>query len=119
MVAIFLITAIAALAAAVALISTTQHTGSVRSLQTDQAWYAARSRLEQELPGILASNSCTSGNKTLFDYNTELSCNTRTVTEGDYTYTLFTLQATASLGSAVNGNLVRRSVLIHVQGQSL
>lgn len=116
-VAIFLITAIAAVAAVVAFNSTSQHLGSLHSLQADQAWYAAQSRLEQELPGILASNSCTSGNSTVFGYNTQLSCSARSVIEGDASYTIFTLQATASRGSAASGDLVRRSVRMQVQGK--
>ena len=115
LIAIFLITAIAALAALVALMSTTQHRGSLHSLQAEQAWYAARSRLEQELPGILATGNCTSGDSGLFGFDTQLSCTARTVSEGDHTYTIFTLQASASRGSAASGNLVRRSLRMHVR----
>lgn len=115
LIAIFLITAIAALAALVALMSTTQQRGSLHSLQAEQAWYAARSRLEQELPGILSSGNCSSGNSAVFGFDTQLSCTARTVTEGETSYTIFTLQASASRGSAANGTLVRRSLRMHVR----
>lgn len=109
--AIFLIAVVALLAAAVALTSVTQQTGAVRSLQAEQAWYAALARIETEVPGILASGACPSGGaQVIAGFTTTLACSQASgLREGGIEYSVYTLEATASLGTASTASLVRRS----------
>lgn len=110
-VAVFLVAVVAVLAAAVSLTSVTQGLASARGLQAEQAWYAALARIETEVPGMLSSGSCPAGGPvTIAGFTTTLSCSQTTgIREGGRDYSVFTLVATASTGSASNDSLVRRT----------
>ena len=110
-VAVFLVAVVAVLAAAVSLTSVTQSIGSARGLQAEQAWYAALARIESEVPGILSSESCPGGGAvSIAGFTTTLACSqTAGIEEGGREYSVFTLVATASTGSAANDSLVRRT----------
>ena len=109
--AIFLIAVVAVLAAAVALTSVTQHLGSARALQAEQAWYAAFGRIELEAPGMLTNDACPGGEaQDIAGFTTTFQC-TRTgdVQEGGETYSVFSVSATAQRGNAASSSLVRRT----------
>lgn len=109
-VALFLITATAAIAAVVALTTGTQQLGSARALATEQAYYAALGRLELEIPGVLADGCPAGGPLQIGEFETELPiCSSESVEEGGASYEVFTLVATASRGSQAGGTLVRRT----------
>lgn len=110
-VAVFLVAVVAVLAAAVSLTSVTQSLGSARGLQAEQAWYAALARIESEVPGILSSESCPGGAVvSIAGFTTTLSCSQAAgIEEGGREYSVFTLVATASAGTAANDSLVRRT----------
>lgn len=110
-VAVFLIAVVAVLAAAVALTSVTQQLGAARALQAEQAWYAAFGRIELEAPGMLAGDACPGGGaQDIAGFTTTFEC-TRTgnIQEGGETYSVFSVSATAQLGNAASGSLVRRT----------
>lgn len=108
---LFLIAVVAVLASAVSLTSITQHLGSARALQAEQAWYSALGRIEIEAPAMLASGTCPSGGVvTIAGFATTLTCGRAdNIREGGDEYAVFTLVATASSGDATDGSLVRRT----------
>jgi hypothetical protein len=110
-IAIFLVAVVSVLAAAVTLTSVTQQLGSVRSLEAEQAWFAALARIESEAPGILSADACpATGVEIVAGFPTTLDCvRSGDIREGGRTYSVFTLVATAQRGSASNGSLVRRT----------
>lgn len=109
-VAVFLITVIVLVAAVVALTSVTQQTGAARAAAAEQAWYAALSRLEAEIPGILSAGDCPGGgDQAVFGFTTTLDCQVAEVTEAEQDYRVYTLATTASQGNLQAGTLVRRT----------
>jgi hypothetical protein len=110
-IAVFLVAVVSVLAAAVSLTSVTQSLASARGLQAEQAWYAALARIESEVPGILSTASCPAGGPVaIAGFTTTLSCSAVTgIEEGGRTYSVFTLEATASTGNAGGASLVRRT----------
>lgn len=108
---VFLIAVVAVLASVVSLTSITQQLGSARALQVEQAWYSALGRIELEVPAMLASGNCPAGGAVnIAGFSTTLSCERLDgLREGAAEYSVFTLVATASSGSAADGSLVRRS----------
>lgn len=109
--ALFLITATAGIAAVVVLTTVTQQTGSIRAMDAERAYYAARARLELEIAEILDTDACTpDAAESLLGFTTDFDCTATEVQEGGATYNVFTLVATASRGSQAEGTLVRRTV---------
>jgi hypothetical protein len=110
-VAIFLITVVVLAAALVALTSVTQHTGQARAGQAERAWYAALARIEGEVDGIIGADACPAAStQKVFGFDTTLSCDRTEVTEGEMTYGVFSLLATAWQGDTDSAIFVRRSV---------
>lgn len=113
--AIFLIVVIAAIAAMVANIATTQQITSGRSLDATRAYNAARVRLEREIANVATSTppaSCPSTGTTSIDgFTTELlACEVTNVSEGGDDYDIFVLRTAAYRGDRTSGTLVRREL---------
>lgn len=113
--AIFLIVVIAAIAAMVANIATTQQITSGRSLDATRAHNAARVRLEREIATVVTSTppaSCPStGTVSIDRYTTVLEdCEATSVSEGGDDFDIFILRTAAYRGDRVSGTLVRREL---------
>lgn len=113
--AIFLIVVIAAIAAMVANIATTQQITSGRSLDATRAYNAARTRLEREIATVATTSpgaSCPStGAITIDGFTTTLeSCEVTAVSEGGTDYDIFTLRIAAYRGERTSATLVRREM---------
>lgn len=114
--AIFLIVVIAAIAAMVANIATTQQITSGRSLDATRAYNAARVRLEREIADVATSTppgaSCPStGTVSIDGYTTVLEdCEATNVSEGGDDYDIFILRTAAYRGDRTSGTLVRREL---------
>ncbi len=111
--AIFLIVVIAAIAAMVANIATTQQVTSGRSLDATRAYNAARTRLEREIATVATSTppaSCPSmGTVQIDGFTTDLEgCEVTSVSEGGDDYDIFILRTAAYRGDRTSGTLVRR-----------
>lgn len=113
--AIFLIVVIAAIAAMVANIATTQQITSGRALDATRAYNAARVRLEREIATVATSTppaSCPStGTVSIDGYTTVLEdCEATNVSEGGDDYDIFILRTAAYRGDRTSGTLVRREL---------
>ena len=129
--AIFLLIAIAVLAAAAVTISTTQHRTSAQDLLGTQAYQAARTGIEWGLFNLLENPggiSCSTGGTsnavamptgagTLTPFTVNVVCaQFAAVTEGEGNVTMFQLTSTASLaGTAVGtSNYIERQISVTV-----
>lgn len=109
--AIFLIVVVATVGVTVTAITVTQSIGSVQSLDSTRAWYAARARLERAIDHVLSSGCGGLGDPSINDFNTEISCSSETFNEGGGSdYEVFNLQVAAYRGNRNSGTLVRRDV---------
>lgn len=124
--AIFLIVAIAAVATAVALVSTTQQVSSGRSLDATRAYHVARARLDREIAALAGTtgsgNACPatgSGSDVgIRGFTTRIeACNAVPVSEGGDAYDVFTLTVSGFRGNRDSGTLVRREVEAVVTNQ--
>lgn len=115
--AVFLIVVVAAIAAFMVTIGTTQRQTSTLSLLGAQAYFAAESGAEWATREVLAGDACfaspasfTLNGGASSGYAVSASCAATPVTEGPDSYTVFTLLVTASRGSIASGDLVRRTI---------
>ncbi|MBI2802815.1 MAG: hypothetical protein HYX63_21515 [Gammaproteobacteria bacterium] len=112
---VFLITALATLAAFVANISTSQHMTTLLSVQNARAYNAAKSGLEWAIRSATVSNSCGNSNFVLnppglSGYSVSVSCSRTAVTEGTTNYVVYLLGSTATAGGAATGDLTSRTI---------
>ena len=113
---VFLITALATLAAFIANISTSQQMTTLLSVQNARAFNAAKSGLEWAIRSAIVGGSCSNTNFNLTPtglsgFTVTLSCTGSAITEGTSPYTVYTLTVTANAGSATTGDLVSRTLI--------
>lgn len=110
--AVFLIVVVAAVGVTVTAITATQNIGSVQSLESTRAWFAARERLERAIAEVLDNpGACGSlGDPGINGFSTEIDCNATQFDEGGNTYNVFDIHTAAYRGSRQSGTLVRRDV---------
>ncbi len=97
---------------AVTTITVTQSIGSVQSLDSTRAWFAARARLERAIDEVLdnPANCDSITDPDINGFTTEIDCTATQFDEGGDTYNVFYIQAAAYRGSRQSGTLVRRDV---------
>jgi len=118
--AVFLITAVAAVAVVSALMLSARAGDTVRGLEAARAYYAARAGIELAAARALAADCAAVPASTVIeDFDVTLVCVPTTVTEGDETFRVFTLHATAQRGRIEAGTLVQREVRASLQGEAL
>lgn len=120
MTAIFLITVLAVLAAAVAMTAGQQQTSSAQALDQTRAYYAARGRLDIAIERVLNGSGCGDGTGTvdLAGFTTEIDsgdCAAVTgVREGGDQYDVYTITARAHRGDQASGTRVQREVRVQI-----
>ena len=106
--AVFVLTATALVLALMVSTLTGRSLSTARVIQTEQAHYAARAGLEVAFAQVPA---CNNFNLTDVDgFTVNVSCNAVPVTEGSQNYTIYTIDATATVGSQTAGTFVTRRV---------
>ncbi|MBI2994809.1 MAG: pilus assembly protein MshP [Gammaproteobacteria bacterium] len=115
--AIFLLVVVAAIGTFMVTIGTTQQQTSLLSVLSSRALYAADSGMEWAIATVLNTDACfgspttfTLGGGAASGYSVTGTCAVSSHTEGPDTYNVFSLSATASLGSAGSPEYIRRSV---------
>ena len=119
--AIFVLVILAALAAFITSLSGTQAATAMLSVQGERASYAARAGMEWAITDIVNNSAagldCTGGSTglaltegALDGFSVSVTCNAVPVTEGAASYTVYELEAAASLGSIGRPDYVQRQL---------
>jgi hypothetical protein len=120
MTAVFLITAVAAIAAVMVTTLTATSVSTAGGLRAERAFFAAQSGLEVAIDAVLTS----SGNCGTYDdaysltiegFSVDIDCSVQSgLDEGEGTYDVFTITARAAQGSIGDGTLVSRRLRVMV-----
>jgi hypothetical protein len=125
--AVFLIVVLGGTVFAVSLVSITQSISSATELESREAYFAARARLEEDIDIVLdmdqgagcprdsADPDVDRGEVDLFGFTTTMGCiKAQNIKEGGKIYDVLTLTVTAFKGSREAGTRVRREVRVQI-----
>lgn len=117
--AVFLITALAAVAGVLVNLTATSDASSMLTLQSARAQNAAASGLAWAARVALANGTCGAASFTpavdgLRGFTITTGCTASTVTEGSNTYVVYSLTSTATAGAAATGDRASRTLVARV-----